>query len=119
MNPLEADLYKRICEFDLDESGATFPFSHKLARAYQWKRVYTLRAIQEYKKFMFLGMVCDHIVSPPVPIGLVWHLHLIYTHSYWDKFCGEVLNFRCLLFLLPLLLVALPLILTIELQKLI
>jgi hypothetical protein len=92
MNPSETDLYRRICEFDLDEPGASFPFSHKLAREYQWKRSYTLRAIQEYKKFMFLGMVSDRIVSPSVPIDLVWHLHLIYTHSYWNKFCGEVLG---------------------------
>jgi hypothetical protein len=92
MNSVEADLYKRICEFDLDEPGASFPFSYKLAREYQWRRVYTLRAIQEYKKFMFLGMICDQIVSPPVPVDLVWHLHLIYTHSYWTKFCGEVLG---------------------------
>jgi hypothetical protein len=92
MNPMEVDLYRRICEFELDEPGASFPFSHKLAREHQWTSIYTYRAIQEYKKFMFLGMVSDHIVSPSVPIDLVWHLHLIYTHSYWTKFCGEVLG---------------------------
>lgn len=32
------------------------------------------------------------IVSPSVPIDLVWHLHLIYTHSYWHKFCDGVLG---------------------------
>lgn len=89
---MEVDLYRRICEFELDEPGASFPFSHKLAREHQWTSIYTYRAIQEYKKFMFLGMVSDHIVSPSVPIDLVWHLHLIYTHSYWTKFCGEVLG---------------------------
>jgi hypothetical protein len=92
MNQLEADLYRRICDFDLDDSGAIFPFSQKLAREYQWTSAYTLRAIQEYKKFMFLGMVSDRIVSPSVPIDLVWHMHLIYTYSYWNKFCGEVLG---------------------------
>jgi hypothetical protein len=92
MNQLEADLYRRICDFDLDDRGAIFPFSQKLAREYQWTSAYTLRAIQEYKNFMFLGMVSDQIVSPSVPIDLVWHLHLIYTHSYWNQFCGEVLG---------------------------
>ena len=89
---MEVDLYRRICEFELDEPGASFPFSHKLARECQWTRIYTYRAIQEYKKFVFLGMVSEQIVSPSVPIDLVWHLHLIYTHSYWDKFCAEVLK---------------------------
>jgi hypothetical protein len=92
MNPVESDLYKRICEFELDEPDTSFPFSRKLAREHRWTRTYTLRAIQEYKKFMFLGMVSDRIVSPSIPIDLVWHLHLIYTHSYWHKFCGEVLG---------------------------
>jgi hypothetical protein len=92
MNPVEADLYRRICDFELDEPGASFPFSHKLAREYHWTSIYTFRAIQEYKKFIFLGMVADHIVSPPKSIDLVWHMHLIYTHSYWDKLCAEVLK---------------------------
>jgi hypothetical protein len=92
MNSAETDLYRRICEFELNEPGASFPFSHKLAREYNWTSIYTFRAIQEYKKFMFLSMVAEHIVSPSVPIDLVWHLHLIYTHSYWHKFCDEVLG---------------------------
>ena len=92
MNLVETDLYRRICDFDLDEHGASFPFSRKLAQQYQWTSAYTLRAIQEYKKFVFLGMVSDQIVSPSIPIDLVWHMHLIYTHSYWHKFCGEVLG---------------------------
>jgi hypothetical protein len=92
MTPAEINLYTRICDFDLDESGASFPFSHKLAREYRWTRRYTLRAIQEYKRFMFLGIVAKHVVSPSVPIDLVWHLHLIYTDSYWNKFCAEVLG---------------------------
>lgn len=92
MNPVEANLYQRICDFELDQPGASFPFSHKLARECNWTSIYTFRVIQEYKKFIFLGMVADHIVSPPKPIDLVWHLHLIYTRSYWDKFCPEVLG---------------------------
>ena len=92
MNPVEADLYRRICDFELDLPGASFPFSRKLAREYDWTNIYTFRVIQEYKKFVFLGMVAEHHVSPPKSIDLVWHLHLIYTHSYWDKLCAEVLE---------------------------
>jgi hypothetical protein len=92
MTPTETDLYQRICEFNLDEPGAKFPFSHKLAQECQWTRTYTVRTIQEYKKFMFLGTISDCTVSPSVPIDLVWHLHLIYTDAYWNKFCIEVLG---------------------------
>ena len=92
MNPAEQNLYKRICNFNLDTPISIFPFSHKLSWEYRWSEIYTIRVIQEYKKFVFLAMVADHVVSPSTPVDRVWHLHLLYTHSYWDKFCGEVLN---------------------------
>ncbi len=92
MTPTETELYQLICNFKLDKAEAVFPFSQKLAWEYQWTGIYTYRAIEEYKKFVFLAMVADHIVSPPTVIDRVWHLHLLYTHSYWDDFCGKTLN---------------------------
>ena len=92
MTSAEADLYKRICDFKLEPPEAVFPFSYKLAWEYQWTGIYTYRVIQEYKKFVFLAMVADHIVSPPTAVDRVWHLHLLYTHSYWDEFCGQILK---------------------------
>jgi len=70
----------------------TFGVPHAIKKRYRWSEIYTIRVIQEYKKFVFLAMVANHVVSPSVPIDRVWHLHLLYTISYWDKFCGEVLN---------------------------
>jgi hypothetical protein len=92
MTPEQADLYQQICEFKLDQPSAVLPFSAKLAWEYQWTGIYTYRVIQEYKKFVFLGMVADHIVSPPTSVDRVWHLHLLYTHYYWDEFCGKILK---------------------------
>ncbi|MEM9510757.1 MAG: hypothetical protein AAGA16_24325, partial [Cyanobacteria bacterium P01_E01_bin.35] len=69
-----------------------FPFSAKLSWEYRWTGIFTYRAIQEYKKFIFLAMVADHTVSPSTIVDRVWHLHLLYTHSYWDEFCGKVLR---------------------------
>ena len=92
MNPLEAELYSKIKAFKLDFSNTIMPFSAKLAYEYRWSQVYTLRAIQEYKKFIFLAMVADHIVSPSAIVDRVWHHHLLFTHSYWDELCGKVLD---------------------------
>lgn len=92
MKPAEQELYEAICNFNLDTPGAVFPFSHKLSWEYRWSEIYTIRVIQEYKKFIFLAMVADHIVSPSVPVDRAWHLHLVYTDSYWVKLCGEVLK---------------------------
>lgn len=90
----QKDLYRRICRFDLDDPTAIYSFSYKLAWEYQWTGIYTCRAIREYKKFIFLAMVTGHPVSPSVQVDRVWHLHLLYTKSYWDDFCGNVLQER-------------------------
>jgi len=92
MTPDQDDLYARICEFKLDQPSASFPFSAKLSWEYQWTGIYTYRAIQEYKKFVFLVMVADQALSPSTVVDRVWHLHLLYTQSYWDEFCGKVLH---------------------------
>ena len=92
MTPSQIHLYKSIYDFQLDNPEAVYPFSYKLAWEYQWTEIYTCRVIQEYKRFIFLAMVADHIVSPSTNVDRVWHLHLLYTHSYWDEFCGKVLK---------------------------
>lgn len=92
MNLQQMELYQRIQDFALDEPTATYPFSQRLARENQWSAEYTQRAIAEYKKFAFLAVAAGHPVSPPKPIDQVWHLHLIYTRSYWGEFCPKILQ---------------------------
>jgi hypothetical protein len=92
MTPTEVDLYDRIENFQLDVPGVQISFSTKLAWEYRWSQIYTLRAIQEYKKFLFLAMTAEQIVSPSVVVDRVWHHHLLFTYSYWDELCGKVLN---------------------------
>lgn len=92
MKPAEEKLYQQICDFNLDISGVIFPFSHKLSWLCRWSEIYTIRVIQEYKKFLFLAIVADHIVSPSAPIDSAWHLHLLYTQSYWNDLCGKILQ---------------------------
>lgn len=92
MTPEQKVLYGRIFRFELDCPSALFPFSAKLAWEYRWSGVYTHRAIQEYKKFVFLVTIADQPLSPSTAIDRVWHYHLLYTHSYWDEFCGKILQ---------------------------
>jgi uncharacterized protein (TIGR04222 family) len=37
-------------------------------------------------------MVSDHEVTPSEQVDEVWHLHLVYTRSYWDELCPKVLG---------------------------
>ncbi|MCP2728526.1 TIGR04222 domain-containing membrane protein [Limnofasciculus baicalensis] len=92
MNQQQLEIYQRIQAFPLDEPDSNLPFSKKLARENGWSAEYTQRVIEEYKNFTFLAVVAGHPVSPSDRVDQVWHLHLTYTHSYWDKFCPNILQ---------------------------
>jgi len=92
MDTLQAELYNRIDNFNLDVAGTQLTFSQRLARENQWTKRYALRVIEEYKKFTFLAMVAGHPVTPSKQVGVVWHLHLAYSQSYWQDFCPNILG---------------------------
>lgn len=74
------------------EDASTKAFADKIARKLEWKHRFALRAIREYKKFIYLGAVSDFVVTPSKIIDQVWHEHLLFTKAYRD-FCTEVLGF--------------------------
>jgi hypothetical protein len=68
-------------------------FALKFEKSQGWNREYALDVIQEYKKFLFLAVVCDHMVSPAQDIDEVWHQHMLFTRQ-WPGFCSEVLEYE-------------------------
>lgn len=92
MNQQESQRYERIRAFSLDDGHSALPFSARLARENGWSLDYAGRVIDEYKKFMFLAVAAGHPVTPSEQIDQAWHLHLVYTDSYWRVFCGQVLG---------------------------
>ena len=92
MNIEELKLWNNIRDFELDEQEDTFMFSDRLARENGWPKQLTTRAMDEYKKFMFLVCVTHQALTPSEKVDQVWHLHLLYTRSYWKHFCTEVLK---------------------------
>jgi hypothetical protein len=85
-------LWLKILAFELDEPSSQLTFSGRLARENGWKLNYTLRVIHEYKKFMYLICIADFALTPSDEVDQAWHLHLLYTRSYWDEFCIEILD---------------------------
>ncbi|MFD0997963.1 glycine-rich domain-containing protein [Ohtaekwangia kribbensis] len=85
-------LWLKVRAFELDDPESAFPFSSRLARENGWTLEYTLRTIEEYKKFMFLICVAGYPLTPSDQVDQVWHLHLLYTYSYWKEFCATVLK---------------------------
>ena len=88
----DPQLWQSINDFQLDDNEATFTFSQRLARDNKWSHAFSLEAIDEYKKFMYLCCIGKGEVTPSDEVDQVWHLHLTYTKSYWIDFCQNTLR---------------------------
>jgi len=92
MNDEQQKLWNEIKSFELDEPEISLSFTDRLARENGWSIEYSTRAILEYKKFIFLLTITTHPLTPSDQVDQVWHLHLLYTHSYWEDFCEKVIK---------------------------
>lgn len=86
------ELWERITAHRLDNPNARLTFTARLARENGWTIGYSLRVVQEYRRFVFLAMTAGHAVTPSEDVDQVWHLHLVYTRDYWSTFCEQVLR---------------------------
>ena len=92
MSQNSATLRERIEAFEIDEAEAGLPFTGRLAREQGWTQAEAARVVREYKRFLVLAMEAGHPVSPSEAVDQAWHLHLLYTRSYWQSLCGGVLG---------------------------
>lgn len=88
--PEHRDVWEKLQSFHFDEPDAPHPFSARLAKEQKWSRDFTARAIEEYRKFLYLLYGAGRKVTPSKVVDEVWHLHLLYTHSYWELLCLEI-----------------------------
>jgi uncharacterized protein (TIGR04222 family) len=92
MNTEHAKLWRSIQDFSFDEADVTFTFARRLARENGWTLSYAYRVIEEYRRFLFLAMTAEHPVTPSEDVDQAWHLHMVYTVSYWKNLCEGVLG---------------------------
>ncbi|HLO55586.1 MAG TPA: hypothetical protein VK169_14940 [Saprospiraceae bacterium] len=85
-------LWHKIRSFDIDDSDSTFTFTDRLARENGWTFSYSVRTIEEYKKFIFLLCNSNKQLTPSDQVDQVWHLHLLYTKSYWKELCEKTIQ---------------------------
>lgn len=88
----QIETWRKISGFKLDEEGTATPFSKKLSKENNWSPSFAARAIEEYKRFIFLSIISPNGASPSDIVDAVWHLHLTFTKSYWEEFCGKLLR---------------------------
>ncbi len=91
-NYLADPLWSRIEAYPIDNPDAAHPFSAKLAAEQGWTKTFTLQAIEEYKKFIYLCCISPTGASPGKVVDEVWHQHLTYTTDYWIRFCKNTLH---------------------------
>ena len=86
------ELWGRIEKYLFDIPKASLPFSSRLARDNGWTRFFAQNCIFEYQRYCYLANVMEHEATPSDQVDQVWHLHLQYTHEYWNVFCKDVLK---------------------------
>lgn len=90
-NLVPPHLVDHVAETFGGPNASTRAFASKVAKKTGWDLSFALRAVEEYKKFVFLGVTADFFVTPPKIIDRVWHEHLLFTRSY-REFCRTVLR---------------------------
>lgn len=83
---------RKIEQFEFDVPGTRLRFVDRLARENGWSLSFSRRVINEYKRFCFLAKEAGHPVTPSEHVDQAWHLHLVYTRSYWEDFCPNYLG---------------------------
>ncbi len=86
------DIKKKILNFNIHSNGDSSIFISKLMSENGWSKNFTLQALSEYKKFIYLLYISDARLSPSVVIDKIWHCHLTFTQSYWQDLCRDILK---------------------------
>jgi hypothetical protein len=84
-------LWQQVAEAFGGADAATKAFADKLARKLGWNSLFARKAVAEYRKFVYVGMVSDFPVTPSKVIDQVWHEHQLFTQAY-RRFCDEILG---------------------------
>lgn len=89
---LDHPVWQALVRHDFGPRDAALGFAQRLARDNGWSLVQAERVIEEYRRFCFLAVTADHVVTPSDAVDQAWHLHLTYSRDYWEHFCPEVLG---------------------------
>jgi hypothetical protein len=85
-------LWEKLSNFSLDNPEASFSFTDRLARENGWSIEFSKRVIDEYKKFIYMSVVSGKSLTPSDEVDQAWHLHLVYSYSYWVEMCENTLG---------------------------
>lgn len=90
ISPEHRELCRQVLQFDFDGGSRPGAFAARLAKENKWSGAYAQLVLDEYRKFVCLFFLTDLMVTPSLAVDQAWHLHLIYTESYWQRLCAIV-----------------------------
>ena len=85
-------IWRRLREFEIGPADSTLTFDDRLARENGWSPEFARRVAREYLRFVTLCAVSEQPLTPSDAVDQAWHLHLAYTHSYWEEMCRGILG---------------------------
>lgn len=88
----ENPIWRKLEIFSIDPPDVQLTFEKRLARENSWSQDFASKVVSEYKKFLFLCVSQDQPCTPSEFVDHAWHLHLVYTKSYWNDLCENVLG---------------------------
>lgn len=92
MDERQANLRSQLESFVIGPAGSSLTFERRLARENGWPGPYAARVAAEYKRFIFLMAEAGHPVTPSEQVDQAWHLHMVYTRSYWTDLCERIVG---------------------------
>jgi hypothetical protein len=86
----DSGLWQRLQDygFPLSDGRGTLE-EHLIAKA-KFGAVKAARAIEEYRRFLYLAATAGEPVAPSQLVDRVWHAHIIDTRAYVDDFATKV-----------------------------
>jgi hypothetical protein len=87
------NMWDKITEMFGGTDASTKAFADKISRKHQCSLSYAIKAVNEYKKFLYLAVISDFHVTPSQAIDKVWHEHILFTQAY-GIFCKEIIEYE-------------------------
>ena len=106
-DPQARVLWEKLRTLSFDHGTGPRTFATRLASEQGWSAGFTSRVIEEYRRFLLLFALVQRreqairvpAGNPPVvrivpsaAVDKAWHLHLLYTQSYWGTLCQDILG---------------------------
>ena len=88
-------LWAALSDMRIEEPGTGRDFEAELIRETGWSAEFAGRALDEYRRFLFLIAVSTAELTPSTAVDEVWHLHLVWERHYREELCGRILGRDC------------------------